>query len=436
MNKAFSKISQEISQKINQHIKTEGLKEIELTLQAVEQELISSRLNIVEILVLEGRCRELRAARWMLSRVLFADDYLDNSLIAGKNIQVAKTAETAKRTSQVTSSSPKNAQITKQYGWTYIYNITLGNIGTQSIKNQTSTPLEIDILKTEKKRELLIIILTEFGHLLHDLPKSQLDPEQLFVKMPRILIDLWRSVTTKFLGKYYILNYENQDIELVNVLLADQNIVEAEILSKIPFAYDLCNYLLFESPLMIDNNLSQPRTPEAIAQAEIILHNILIQVANAVMQPLLNHFADVEEIKQKFYTYHLIATRELERFRNNLSWHYRWQGYWGEAQAIYESQFKLFTFTEAGITKIDVYAPRRPELAKLSGIPLLVTLILELQDAISPRLKAVTEFIGTGLVYILKNIVGKGIGLIGRGIIQGIGDSLNVRKVRRRSDRF
>lgn len=436
MNKALDKINQKITQKI----KEAGLKEIELTLHAVEQELISSNLNIVEILVLEGRCRELRAARWMLKRILVSEDSLDKPLIDSKNIQVTKTGgkTSPKQTSQsrVISNLPKNAQITKQFGWTHLHNITLGNIGTQNLENQTSTPLEIDILKTEKRRELLIIILTEFGHLLQDLPKSQLDPEQLSAKMPRILIDLWRSATTKFLGKYYILNYGNQDIELVNVLLADQNIVETEILSKIPFAYDLCNHLLFEAPLMIDNNLYQARTNEAIAQAEIILHNILIQVANAIIQPLLNHFADVEEIKQKFYSYHLIATRELERFRNNLSWRYRLQNYWGEARNIYESQFKLFTFTEAGITKVGVYAPRRRELAKLSGIPLLVTLVLELQDAIAPRLKAITEFIGSGLVYILKNIVGKGIGLIGRGIIQGIGDSFTMGKVRRRSDRF
>jgi hypothetical protein len=272
--------------------------------------------------------------------------------------------------------------------------------------------------------------------LLAELQNSQLESVQLLDKMPVILSDLWRSATTKFLGKYSILNYEGQDIELVNVLLGDQKIVEVAILNKIPFGFDLCSYLLFKTSLVINNTVYDAQTPEAIAHAEIILNNLLIQVANAVMQPLLNNFADVEEIKQKFYSYQLIATREVERFRNNLSWHYRLESYWGEAQAIYESQYHLFTFTSSGIKKLDVYAHRRQELMKLSGIQFLVTLLLELYDAIAPRLRAITAFIGSGFVYVLKNILGKGIGLIGKGILQGIGDSFSFSRERRRGDRL
>ncbi len=397
--------------KIRLNMRTSGLNQIDKTLEGIERQLISSRLNLLDILTLQGRCRELRAARWLVNRVLYPQDRvkpIKDMVIINKN---------------------------KQSVWGNLHDSCLRSLQT-SLENQTLTPLEIDILREDQKRELLITILEEFDLLLEELQSSKLDSMQLSDKMPLFLSDLWRSATTKFLGKYYTLTYNKQSVEVVNVLLEEQKIVEKEILAKIPFVFDLINYLLFKNAFIINNTLYEAQTPEAIARAESILNNLLIQVANAVMQPLLNNFADVEEIKQKYYSYHLMATREVERFRNNLSWHYRLQSYWSEAQAIYESQFHLFTFTESGIKKLDVYAPRSQELMRLSGIPLVVTLWLELQDAIAPRLKTITEFIGRGLVYVLKNIIGKGIGLIGRGVLQGIGDSFSVGKVGRRSDRL
>ena len=69
-----------------------------------------------------------------------------------------------------------------------------------------------------------------------------------------------------------------------------------------------------------------------------------------------------------------------------------------------------------------IYAPRPLELAQLAGIPLVVTLALETRDALSPRLKSATTFLGSSIVYLLTEIIGRGIGLIGRGIIKGVGN--------------
>jgi Protein of unknown function (DUF3685) len=58
----------------------------------------------------------------------------------------------------------------------------------------------------------------------------------------------------------------------------------------------------------------------------------------------------------------------------------------------------------------------------LSGLPLAVTLTLELRDVLSPRLQSATTFFGGSIVYLLTEIIGRGIGLIGRGIIKGVGN--------------
>ncbi|MCY7381758.1 MAG: DUF3685 domain-containing protein, partial [Microcoleus sp. CAN_BIN18] len=41
-----------------------------------------------------------------------------------------------------------------------------------------------------------------------------------------------------------------------------------------------------------------------------------------------------------------------------------------------------------------------------------------------PRVRAVISLLGAAVVYVLTQVIGRGIGLVGRGIIQGIGNSL------------
>ena len=139
-------------------------------------------------------------------------------------------------------------------------------------------------------------------------------------------------------------------------------------------------------------------------RAELILDNLIIQIANAAIQPLLNHFADVEEVKHKFYRYNLIATREIERFRNDLSWKYRLEKYVSDPQLIFESRHVLFALSNPAIRKLTIYAPRTQELQQLEGVQLAITLVLELQDAIAPRLKSAITFLGNGFSIIAIRI--------------------------------
>jgi len=291
------------------------------------------------------------------------------------------------------------------------------------LKNLTQTPLEIDILRTEKKRELLYIVLRKVEELLTELQVSQVQPSQLIDKRSVILQDLWQAVITDFFGKYTTLAMGDRQLEIVDLLLQDQAIVDRDILRKIPLFPELLTHLLFQSPLEIDSFSYTAGSPEAIIRAEVLLQNVLIQVANAVIQPLLNRLGNVEAVKQNFYDRRLLSTREIERFRNNLSWKYRLEASVREPQAIFESRFKLFIITALGIKKTSIYAPREQELAQLSGIPYTVTLALEIRDAIAPRLRSVVSFLGTGLIYLLTEVVGRSIGLIGRGILKGVGNA-------------
>ena len=123
------------------------------------------------------------------------------------------------------------------------------------------------------------------------------------------------------------------------VLLNEADNVHKFILDKIPLVEELIAYLLFEVPLVVDNVSFAAGTPEAMKRSEALLQNLLISVANGVIQPLLNNFAHVEEIKEYFYDQQLLSTRDIEKFRNRLSWKYRIEQYVREPKAIFESNF-------------------------------------------------------------------------------------------------
>ncbi len=452
-----------------------GLREIDATLAVVQADLQEIKAadptdlpSILDGVVLSGRRRELLAARWIVSQLLFEGKGEKAFGRKQKPFGRKQRGEGRKEKEEIrgenllnNSQSPlANFQVSAESlvvatNWQgSLFDSAAGKLHFDLV-NLTGLPLEIDILRSTKKRELMSSILRKLEDLLEELRFSQVQPTQLSQKMPAILRDLWEATIIDFFGRYYTLQTgetrvfdgsqtsltlaESQGgsaadisagsgVEVVPMLLADADVVAAQILDKIPMTVDLFAHLLFEISLTVDNISCVAGSPEAMQRAEALLENLAIQVASGVVQPLLNNLANIEEIKQIFYDGKLISTREIERFRNNLSWRYRWDSYFVEPKAIFESRLWLFVLGDSGIKRISIYAPRNLELAQLSGWQLALTLLLETRDAIAPRVRAVISLLGAGVVYVLTQVIGRGIGLIGRGIIQGIGNSLQDSK--------
>ena len=146
------------------------------------------------------------------------------------------------------------------------------------------------------------------------------------------------------------------------------------------------------------------------------------------MQLILNNFADLEIFKYKLYLSNYRSSRAIAYFRNEISWGYRSAKYWLIPKDIFESSYRILTVSRGKIIDLAIYAPRTEELSQLQGLPWLATIILELRDAIAPRLRSVLGLVGSSLVFTLTQIIGKGIGLIGKGIIQGLGSSIREPK--------
>jgi DNA-binding NarL/FixJ family response regulator len=393
-----------------ERLRLSSLQQIEQTLGELENTL-DGDLSGFNRLFLAGRRRELNTASWLIKRLLPKTSSIETPLI----LDPVAIPMSSISVDNLPSSDRLNATTQNLFD-------RIAAKLQSSLVNLTALPLEIDILRPEKKRELYYLILRKFEGLLDELRFSQVTIEQLPSKQSTILQDLWAALITDFLGRYYTESIGDREVELIPVLLQDAAIVYTEILAKIPQSIELFNYILFKTPLKIDNTLCLAGSVAAEERAGNLLENFTIQMANAVMQPILNRFGNLESLKSNFYDRRLLSSREIERFRNDLSWRYRIERYLREPQAIFESQYRLFIFTTYGIDRIAIYAPRPQELATLSGVPLAVTLTLELRDALSPRLRSATTFFGSSIVYLLTEIIGRGIGLIGRGIIKGVGN--------------
>ena len=424
-----SKISTSLI-RFSNRLRRSGLQQIDTSLAEVTAQLQVPGLTVLEQAMLAGQRRELLASRWVVNHLLATPEQSTEPEEQRKLRETWRQGHLGTRESSLlaTRHSPL---ATRPSPLTPHPSSVLASVRSKlqfSLENLTRVPLEIDILREGKKRELLNLILQKVEETLTELLFSQVHSSQLTQMRSAIARDLWQAAITDFFGKYSTLQVGDRQVEFVNTLLLDAEIVQTAILDKIPLVVELFSYLLFKDSLLIDNISYTTENPEVEERAEIILQNLLIQLANGVVQTLLNNFADVEVIKQNYYDRRLISTREIERFRNNLSWKYRLESNLIEPTKIFESRYEMFLLISRGIAKISIYAPRRQELARLSGIPLSVTLALEFRDAIAPRLRAVVEFFGNGFVYILTQVVGRAIGLIGRGILQGLGGSLQDSK--------
>ncbi|MBD2744149.1 DUF3685 domain-containing protein [Coleofasciculus sp. FACHB-1120] len=431
-----------------------GLRQIDTAIAQVTNQVQNPNLSTLDWFILTGRQRELRTARWLVNQLLpvavtgtdftqnFGENPNDflNAPVSGSRDRrrgaPLPTPEPRRRNNPSLDSAltTQSSALSESSLLSPLLDATLNKLQF-GLKNLTGSPLEIDILLEDKKRELLYLILRKFEEVLEELRLSQLQPEAIALKHSMILRDLWQASTTDFFGKYYTIQVGNLEVDIVNTLLQDETIIQQSFLDKIPLVADIINYLLFQTPLIIDNVSYSFGTPEARVRAEAILENLLIQIANSVVQPLLNYFADVEVIKQIFYDRRLMSSREIARFRNNLSWKYRLERYVGEPTAIFESRYLLLALGGIGIKKISIYAPRTHELQQLRGAQLACTLALETRDAIAPRLRSTVAFLGGGVVYVLTQVIGRGIGLIGRGIIQGIGTTLQETRFGKNSER-
>jgi Protein of unknown function (DUF3685) len=404
----------------NEYWRRFGREQIDRELLRVERCLASTDISLVDRLFWQGRRRELRVAAWLIDRTLTPAP--DSSLVWAANDQPYRQImepvldKIPAVIGSLAASTPERL-------------FALGQ-DERILVNLTGQPLEIDILQPVKCRQLLLAVSEQIQATLVDL--RSMSAEQLTINQTEILLDIWQGSVSRFFGRYYTVTVEDSILEVVSTLNSDRLAVGQQLREQVPCSSDLWRYLLGQADITIDNQLHAYGSVPATEYVQDLAINVTLQIANAVLYPFLNRFGELETVKEQFYRPQMLATRDIARFRNHLSWRYYLERQYYRPLAIFESRYQLLVCSyessmSGSIEYRSIYAPRRQELTKLRGIPWLVTMALELRDAVTPFATAATTFVGNVVVYVLTEIVGRGLGLVGKGILQGIGQAWQER---------
>ncbi|MGK7953801.1 MAG: DUF3685 domain-containing protein, partial [Crocosphaera sp.] len=378
----------------------------------INETLKNRPISKLDKLFWKGRKRELLTAQWLVKQLLPVEVIILSSQVPDSSR--IRREQLASTTSLVIEGEGLN-----------IFDETIYKL-QDNLNNSTQFLLEIDSLKFEKKKEVLEIVLRQFNRTISDIKLIKSDNTQLSktINSLSILERIWRESALIFLTKYCNDGGKLALEDIENIIEENEELVSQEILIKIPGLSELFSFILLEN---------DEKITELQGEKEKILHNMIIQVANGIISLILNYFSDNEKIKKNLYILDMTSSREMAKFRNRLAWEYRKQEYWQEPKEIFESQYRLFFFSQKGIDCASIYSPRQQELKSLGGLQWTVTILLEIRDATAPLLRSLVGTVGQALVYILTQVIGRGIGLVGKGILQGVGNSLTERDYQKKT---
>ncbi|MEL7417257.1 MAG: DUF3685 domain-containing protein [Cyanobacteria bacterium J06555_3] len=392
-------------------ISKSGRIELERTLREIEQKLDNPNLSDWERVFLVGRKRELQSARWLSERLVAEEIVLpEDSPVLESQASAIVPLPPAELAPLPEFAESANKNIFERV----MTDIQLG------LNNRSKITLEIDLLQPQIRKSLCHLILLRLSETIAQIPiANTLDQAYL-----PYFQALWQWSTSHFFTQHYGQLNEAEAIQLEDIFQQEFAAVSQNIFADIYGMSELVDYLTGKPGVAINNVVYQSDDPEAIARIEFLLHNLIIHLANAVVQLILNNFNDLEVFKYKLYQENYRSDRELARFRNQLSWRYRQDNYFTHPQNIFESRHRLLVISSGAIRTTYIYVPRQTELEQLTGIPWLSTMVIEIRDAIAPLVRKAIALGGSGVVFVLTQVVGKGLGLIGKGIIQGIGSTI------------
>ncbi|MFM7361711.1 MAG: DUF3685 domain-containing protein [Cyanobium sp.] len=289
--------------------------------------------------------------------------------------------------------------------------------------NESGQLLALDGLNQERRRDLLLALLEQFEQVRQRLGQEDPRGERLLDGWQELQPELRRIALRRMAGSYVQLPREGSLLPVAETLLkaSDLNASDPELPEPTPMLATLVR----ARPLLVQGRLLPPDDPRAVLYLEMLLANWLVRSAEQIAAEVLAACAEWPELRRYLLRPDLLSTRNLERLRNQLNAQQRWDSWVQRPVQLYESRRQLFQLEAGAIRVTDLTEPRDGELRRLGWPQQLVTLVLEARDAIAPQLQSLVKGLGDLVVVVLTQVIGRAIGLVGRGIAQGTGRSLH-----------
>ncbi len=181
--------------------------------------------------------------------------------------------------------------------------------------------------------------------------------------------------------------------------------------------------IIKNEPIDYDGKLLPLYETESFIVLENIVSNWVIRNCNLLASEIFNICSSWPELRTILINPQLQSTRSFERFRNNINNYNRWHENIYMPIYLYESKREYIDIIDSKFTRYYKNENREKELKNLEWFQKQVTLLVEIRDAIAPQLEIAVKYIGNLFVNFLTKVVGKAIGLVGKGILQGLGRS-------------
>ena len=393
---------------LGQWLLISGLQQIDADIDAIKRLLTPPPTNLVQLLVLQGRLRELSAARELL-------------LLLWGPVSVAWGAPNP----DPSSPEPVLAITLQQRSADGIWRAIRQRLeaGTSAeLSNQSGQLLALQGLSPERRRDLLLALLNQVDILRQRLLADPAPHKPLQERWEQLQTELRLQALRNLVNPYVQLPYEGSLLPVADSLIRSSNLAGRD--PELPDAQPMLAALVRAQPMLVDGRLLAADEPRAVLYLELLLSNWLVRSAELISAEVLASCASWPELRRYLLLPELLATRNLERLRNQLNAQLRWSSWVERPISLYESRRRLFCLSEGTIRCRELTEPRDAELRQLGWLQQMVTLALESRDALAPQVQGLLRGLGDLVVVLLTRVLGRAIGLVGRGIAQGMGRSV------------
>ncbi|KAF0653338.1 hypothetical protein L107_09296 [Cyanobium sp. Copco_Reservoir_LC18] len=411
---------------LGQWLLLSGLQQIDAELRLCLRLLDPPPVDLLPLLLLQGRVRELRLARrlllWLWGPVSLAWGQPPLDGAAGLPSPSAATSVAGAPLSGPAGVAITLRQRTAEGLWEALRG-RLTEAAAAGPSNNSGQLLALDGLHASRRSDLLLGLLEQFDRLRQRLLQDDPRGEQLERLWRELQPELRQQALRTMAGSYVQLPMEGRLCPVAETLLQRSSLDTDDL--ELPDPAAMLSPLLQARPLLVDGRLVAPDEPQAVLYLELLLSNWLVRSAELISAEVLAACAEWPELRRYLLRPELLATRNLERLRNQLNAQQRWTSWFERPIHLYESRRPLFRLGDGAIDCVDLTEPRDAELRQLGWVQQAVTLALEARDALGPQLRSLLQRLGDLLVVLLTQVLGRAIGLVGRGIVQGMGRSLN-----------
>ncbi|MCP9835286.1 MULTISPECIES: DUF3685 domain-containing protein [unclassified Cyanobium] len=405
---------------LGQWLLLSGLQQIDAELRLCLRLLDPPPPQLLPLLLLEGRVRELRQARRLLQWLWGPVSLAWSQPIVEEPVAPSTAGSQASGSGHAVAITLR--QRTAEGLWEALRE-RLTQAAAAGPSNNSGQLLALDGLHVSRRSDLLLGLLEQFDRLRRRLLQDDPRGEQLERLWKELQPELRQQALRHMAGSYVQLPMAGKLCPVAETLLHRSEFAAEDL--ELPDPLAMLTPLLQARPLLVDGQLLAPDEPQAVLYLELLLSNWLVRSAELISAEVLAACAEWPELRRYLLRPELLATRNLERLRNQLNAQQRWTSWFDRPIHLYESRRPLFRLGAGAIDSVDLTEPRDAELRQLGWVQQAVTLAMEARDALGPQLQSLLKRLGDLLVVLLTQVLGKAIGLVGRGIVQGMGRSLN-----------